>query len=319
MGMVPIYVGHPDVPGMEERWPDKMPVGTIADLEVRDNGLYARPAFSNEGMDLVESRKYRAFSARWFAAPVGEENGAKVYRPDELKIAGLTNHPNLPVELFNEWTAGAATGPAGNPAVEAGHTEDTMKREHIIALLTKHGIAFANDATDEQLLAALDARIVSLANETTTAATRATELGNQLTARDQTIVNLTRERDAARGEFGNERQAHIDSRIELALREGRIALAQRDEWKGKLAADFANTVTALAALKPELKTDSATGDLTGRNADMANSGDPKAAFANCVAKHRKAGMSGERAVRAAIAEAPQAYAEWRKAGGQAQF
>src|SRR5581483_9879065 len=106
-----IYVGHPDVPAFANDYPDKNPKGMIVDLSVRDDGLYCKPVFTNEGSELIESKTYRAFSGYWSAQQVGEENGKTIFRPDLLKSAGLTNRPNLPVHLMNEGRASVPTGP----------------------------------------------------------------------------------------------------------------------------------------------------------------------------------------------------------------
>ena len=54
---------------------------------------------------------------------------------------------------------------------------------------------------------------------------------------------------------------------------GAITLAQRPDWSQRLAADFANTATALAALPPILKTHSLTLNLGARKAEIANATD----------------------------------------------
>ena len=100
----PIYVGHPDVPGYESKYPDKTPKGVFSDLKVDDNGLWGKPVFTNEGSDLVqgEKPKYKALSGRWNADDAGEDKGTKIFRPTVFLSAGLTNQPNLPVQLLNE-------------------------------------------------------------------------------------------------------------------------------------------------------------------------------------------------------------------------
>jgi hypothetical protein len=101
----PIYVGHPDVPGMSKKYPDGSIKGMFSNVAVREGeapGLYGLPVFTAEGSDLVENKKYRALSGRWNADPAGEENATPIFRPTVLLSAGLTNQPNLPVQLLNE-------------------------------------------------------------------------------------------------------------------------------------------------------------------------------------------------------------------------
>jgi len=261
---VPIYRGHPDVPGMEARYPDRTPLGAVLEIAIRDNGLWIRPSFTNEGLDAVESGTLRAFSARWSAEPAGEANGKPVFRPARLLSAGLTDHPNLPVELMNEWLA-----------TNDGHSPDkpkTMNRETLIALPQKHGIESANDASDEQLLASLENRVVTLANDKATATTEIERIKTELKTRDVGLARQSDEIKAARTEFDNERKARIDLELELATAQGRITAAQRTEWETKLSADFANEQPALRKLAPAIKTDSKTGDLAKRTAELANAG-----------------------------------------------
>jgi hypothetical protein len=40
---LPIFKGHPDASRFEQQYPDKTPRGTIADMEVTDQGLRIRP------------------------------------------------------------------------------------------------------------------------------------------------------------------------------------------------------------------------------------------------------------------------------------
>jgi hypothetical protein len=43
----PIFAGHPDVPAFASDYPDKSPKGMIVDLQVRDDGLFCKPVFTN--------------------------------------------------------------------------------------------------------------------------------------------------------------------------------------------------------------------------------------------------------------------------------
>ena len=77
---------------------------------------------TDEGEQLIANKQYRALSGRWEAEYVGEENGAKVYRPTKFLSAGLTNQPNLPVQLLNE-----AGGTDNNNGTE-GTNRTNMKK-----------------------------------------------------------------------------------------------------------------------------------------------------------------------------------------------
>jgi len=263
----PIFLGHPDGAGVGHKYPDKTPKGMFADIEARDTGLFGKPVFTNEGIELLP--KFPALSGRWTATEIGEEvhqgERVKVFRPDVLKSAGLTNKPNLPVELLNELEA-----------AEQGQTKGIMKKEKILALLKKHGVELSNDATDEQLEQALDKmgidakKAVELANDRTTLEGSLNTEKETVTAKTGEIDTLNKKVTKLETDFANERSARRDLLLDQALHEGRISPAEKPEWKGKLDADFANESVKLAKKAPVLKTTTQTGNLGQRTAEFGN-------------------------------------------------
>lgn len=257
-----IYVGHPDVPGLEKFYPDKEPKGVFADMQVRADGLYGLPVFTNEGSNLVEQKTYRAFSGN-----IGESeeceavNGTPCYRPTKIFSAGLTNSPHLPVHFFN------SDDTLADPAVNQNQNQ-TMKKK-IIALCATLGVQFANEADDAQTEAALDqvqTKVAAFANEKAT-------LESSLTAKDGELATLktekdtaVTERDTARTQFANERKARIEDALSLALTSGRITAAERGVWEGRLKveAQFVNELDALTKLAPKVKTTSVTVNRGGK-------------------------------------------------------
>jgi len=91
---LPIYIGHPDdsefagLPGHT----DKGVYGTVQELAVRKEGLYARIEWTDEGRKLINRGKYRYLSPRWVLRSIY----ADVYEPNRLLSIGLTNSPNIP-------------------------------------------------------------------------------------------------------------------------------------------------------------------------------------------------------------------------------
>ena len=173
-----IYAGHPDVPAFAQDYPDKTPKGMIVDLEARADGLFCKPVFTPEGGELVEGRRLRAFSAYWSAREIGGQAGPdgrflKLYRPDFLKSAGLTNHPNLPVQLLNE----------AQPQIPS-----IMKKQIILDFLTAQGVTLANEAADEQIATAL------------------LQFGDRVTAAETSLAARDSEMESLRAELANERQ-----------------------------------------------------------------------------------------------------------------
>jgi hypothetical protein len=242
-----IYAGHPDVPAFANDYPDKTPKGMIVDLEARADGLFCKPVFTPEGSDLVETRRLRAFSAYWSAREIGGGPGPggkflRLYRPDFLKSAGLTNHPNLPVQLLNE----------AQP-----QTPPPVKKQIIIDFLAAQGITLANEAADDQIAAALR------------------QLGDRVAAAENA---RGLELEALRTELANERQGHIGALLDHAAAAGRITAAQRADWAGRLGSDFANAAAALNRLAPALKTSALTLDCGARKAEIANAGERRDAL-----------------------------------------
>ena len=232
---------HPDVPAFASDYPDKTPKGMIVDLQVRPDGLYCKPVFTNEGSELVETKKLRAFSAYWSAREVGEQTGAdgqplKIYRPDHLKSAGLTNHPNLPVHLLNEQSATARQTPQNTDAASpssGGEGEGErqlifsssnqrqpvpiMKKQIVIDFLAAQGITLANEATDDQIAAALQ------------------QCGDRTTAAETILATRSLEMETLNSELANERKFHRDTLLDNALALRPVASPPRNVPNGPVA------------------------------------------------------------------------------------
>ncbi len=251
---LPIYHGHPDDPARGHQYPDRGSKGMIVDLEVRDTGLYARPVFNNEGQQLLEAQHGLAFSVRWAADNVGDDGGKLVLRPVEILSAGLTRHPNLPVQAVNE---------------------TPMDLSALRAALKRLGITVPDDADLNAIIAAINAaadmgqpHIKQAANDRAALDTAQTDLATvrgQLTTEQGNVTAL-------RTELANERQQRATLLIDAAIREGRVTEAQRAGYVTQFANDFAAATAALSAAKPaaSLPQSSRVGaaQMTGRTADL---------------------------------------------------
>lgn len=248
----PLYEGHPDIPVGADQYPNKHPVGLFNRLASRDDGFYGEPILTDEGERLIASKAYRALSGRWAAEFVGEENGVKIYRPVKFLSAGLTNQPNLPVQLINE------SQTRDLPQSTINHPLSTMNS--ITAWLSRHGITLADDATEAQLEAAL------------------AQLDHKL--------QIAAEGDSAREQFANERNARIESELASAVRDGRITDADRPTWRQRLAneAQFTNELAALTALKPVIKMHSLTLGRGDRKIELAKPADRRHLVAQVLAE-----------------------------------
>src|ERR1043166_7853037 len=56
---VPFYIGHPDVPGLENTYPDKKAYGWVIHLVCEQDGLYAQVKWSKAGAELIKEGYYR--------------------------------------------------------------------------------------------------------------------------------------------------------------------------------------------------------------------------------------------------------------------
>lgn len=279
----PIFLGHPDGLGIGHRYADKTPKGMFSDLEARDTGLFGKPVFSNEGIALLE--KFPAFSGRWTATLVGEEtiNGQRVqvFRPDVFKSAGLTDRPNLPVELLNELTSESGS--------QGASKTNTMKlTPEMIALFKKLGIELNNDSTAEQLTAVVDG-VAAKITATTELANDKAALTAEIAVEKEAVKTKAAEITALTGQvtrlttdFSNERAARRDALLDQALVEGRITPADKPDWKKKLDADFANESATLAKKEPVMKISTRTGALGQRTAEIANVQERQAKVAEMV-------------------------------------
>lgn len=266
---LPIFAGHPDMPGMESMYGDKAQKGVIADLDVRADGLYARPVFNNDGFDLIERTKGQGlgFSARWAAEPAGEENGKLIFRPTELISAGLTLTPNLPVQAINE-----------------------MNLSELIAALARMGVQLAADADLPTIIAAINAAADAAA---TAKAAAETQSANDRTALATANGRVT----ALETELVNERTARAGLLIDNAVREGRIPEAQRTARLAEFTANFANAAAALAGVQPSsaLPTKPLAHDAVNRTATVTSR---QASAMQAINERMKEGMSYDQAYEA---------------------
>lgn len=254
----PIFLGHPDVPSMQDRYADKGPKGLIQRLEARDDGLYCLPVFNESGADLLLNKPRLGLSAHWDGEPALGDDGRLVFRPTRFISAGLTTTPNLPVTLLN----------SKPPEM------DIKKLIALIAGLNVQGITLANDATEEQVAAA----IRRLGEAISSSVTLANERGA-----------LADERDQLRTELANERKASRDALLAAALADGRISVAEQPLWESRLTAAFANESAALAALPPRYRTTSQTSGERRNTSPHQEAGAQLIALANAKMASGEAG------------------------------
>jgi hypothetical protein len=300
---VTIFNGHPDMPDAGSKYPDKGEKGLVTELQTRDNGLYCKPAFNNAGEEVLKGAKKLFFSGRWSSDELAEESGKRVFRPDSLKSVGLTSRPNLPVEQVNE------------------KPQQIPNMKPIIEWLRKQGVTIANDANEEQIasaLASLEPKLTSaatLANEKATLSNEKQTLTGTITARDNTITQLTSERDTARTNFANERKSRIAGLLDGAVTDGRITAAERPQWETRLGneATFANEAEALGKLEKKMKTASITLQMGERKIDISNESQRQEVLGDLIAAEMKtAGVTYDQAYARVQKSSPALFAAMKQ-------
>jgi hypothetical protein len=269
---LPIFKGHPDAPRFKSIYPDKTPRGTIADMEVTDEGLRIRPVLTQQGADDVRGG-CDEFSPFWLLKKVGEENGVTIARPFSLKSIGIVESGNIPgLSLVN--------------ALEDDPNFSEPMKNHIIKLLAAKGITLAADASDSDIAAAVDAACptiaaansaeaelptVKAANADLTAKLAAAEASK--TAAETEKIALVNAKTTAEDAFKAERKERATLLVNAAITDGRLPATEQAATVTALcnAADFPAEVAKLAARPKVLRTESRARDLgAARQADSSD-------------------------------------------------
>lgn len=228
---VPVFVGHPDLkehaPATLGNHGTKRFAGVMDNMRKGEHGLEGHFALTPDGGAAVENEGAEFVSVLWDVTPLENFDapaGVMPVRPVKVLSVGLTAHPNISGvdSLANEQS------PAGN----SNPDPDQIMRDKIIGLLAGHGITLAN-ATDDQLLAALQPK-----REDTLRPAILTALGLANTATDAEIVQAAEQGKANATALANAQTEHqtalanaidgrIEARVDLAIAQGRMAVADR--------------------------------------------------------------------------------------------
>jgi len=305
----PLYLGHPDMLGCEHKYPDKEKKGVFANLAEREDGLYGEVILTEEGESIITSGKARSLSGRWSVEYVGTENGQKIFRPTRFLSAGLTNAPNLPVQLMNE--------------AEEQEKDKEMKSK-LLAMLARLKLStvptFSNETSDDDVVKGLETALTAsatIANEKATLTTEKATLANEKATLDGKVTTLTTqvsalttERDTARTQFANERKAHIGHALDSAITSGKITAADRPTWEGRLnvEANFANELESLNKIQPGVKTKSVTVERNGVKVEITNASQRNQMVQQIVRENQKSGLSYNEAYKKAQVDHPALFA-----------
>ena len=189
--------------------------GWIQNVEVRDDGLYAKIRWSKSGREAIEGGDYRFISPEF---PVNELEhlGGNRYRATSLTGAGLTNRPGLDkIKPLSNRNGGATST---SPHSSQNKTTNTMEHKLILCSL----LGLAATATDEAIQ------------------NRVTEFKDEQKTRDNQIAEL---------ETGKNREKeHLEQLAERDLETYKDVIKNRDEMKELLITNREPTLKLLENL-----------------------------------------------------------------------
>ena len=244
---IPVYQGHPDVPALAAKYPDKGALGWVTKIELANED-------GRDGLELTvewdrdPGRGFRWFSPYWLAN--GREGST--YVVDSIASIGLVNNPNIPeFRLANE--------------AEDNKQKGDKMRERLLKEL-----GLPPDATDDQIWeslgeykriyddrAAAEERAKAAAKEEAKADLE--EAKAEADTAKAALENEKKAHDATKTALANEKAARADMALDRAVSEKRIGETARETWKTRLVNEGDAAYTALANEKAPSTTDRAKG------------------------------------------------------------
>ncbi len=231
---VPVYWGHPDVPHLAHKYPDKRAKGWITEAGTTIGSLVLFVDWLDE--DATEG--FGFFSPYWTGPHRETGNGEAMMDVSSLVSVALINTPNIrEFRLANEPPSGESPGITDNhnqSGATAGEGEHKMDRIKLIQAL-----GLPETATDEDILAAIEKNKAAAADAAT-----------KQEAAEAEKAKAENECKEAKEALANERSAHVGILLDCAVADGRISVAGRGAWEKRLKDDFAGGKVALANERP---------------------------------------------------------------------
>ena len=262
---IPVYQGHPDVPALASKYPDKGALGWVVRAELVNESPDGRAvpglALTVE-WDRDPGRGFRWFSPYWLA----NSRDGGTYIVDEIASIGLVNNPNIPeFRLANE----------AEDTAKQGETME-LDIEELKKLFGLPPEAEAKDLMDaiRAAAAAKQERDIAIEKEHQAEAARDLEKADK----EKLEVELENEKKAHKATadaLANEKAVRADAAIDAAVRERRIGESARETWKARLVNEGAPAYAALANEKP-LPTRDASKGLANECGDQTDSEKRKA-------------------------------------------
>ena len=241
---IPVYQGHPDVPELASKYPDKGALGWVTKIELVNSVVPGAGAphqapgtkapGTKEGLALTvewdrdPGKGFRWFSPYWLA----NERDGGTWIVGEIASIGLVNNPNIPeFRLANE-----AEDDTNN------NERKIMDREKVIQML-----GLPPDATDDQIYEAI-AKIKAKADDQAAAKARAEadEAKAEAETAKAALDNERKAHAATKTALANEKSMRADAALDAAVKERRIGATARETWKTRLVNEGAAAYAALA-------------------------------------------------------------------------
>lgn len=259
---VPIYVGHPDVPGRADTNPAAPAQGWVESITAENDGMTIAVKWNADGLNAISNAHFRFYSPVFNCQRV---NGG--LQPVRLQSVGLTNNPRIPVpaiandtnNTMPQWLIDMLVS-AKLVKAEDANNEIVLKEalENLVCTLNK--LSYADDMAEEVDRLRADAEKLPVANDRINALNA--ELVNAKAETDKLKADLT----AANYRAAAARKTFISHNTEELIKAGRVTIADRDALIAELVAiendsDVIARFESLTAAKPKIKTASITEDL----------------------------------------------------------
>ena len=244
---VPVYWGHPDVPELAHKYPDKRAKGWIKYAKVYADGLHLAVDWLEENA----TEGFGWFSPYWTGTTTElDGDGTELVHVESLTSVALINMPNIQeFRLANELQDTNSAAQA-----EKGKTMNITKEE-LCKLL-----GLPPEATDDQIRTALTEAgkaKEALATEKT-----------KLEAAEADKAAAVNECEKVKTELANEKAAHRGILLDNAIADGRISVAGRAAWEKRLSDDFKAGSIALANERPLKRISAVDGKTPAKTADV---------------------------------------------------
>jgi hypothetical protein len=253
-----VYLGHPDyrpagaansAANDESAWKR---YGKILNLIAGDDALVIETDLTDEAKALCAANAAIAPSPHWGLARTQEKDaaGLSICEPAVLWTLGLVTRPNIAGAAVNSADANAAIGaatepPPAGPAASPSLAEIAAANERALATIAAE-LADAQNQLDaayrdrDARSAEIVAKDKTIADLTAQAATLHAQIeglrAEMKSAIDRSLAEASAAADARIAEANT---ATVEAVLDCAANGGLILPADRDHWRGKLAANIA--------------------------------------------------------------------------------